>query len=255
MQQAGTTNSLISAIPAAIATKTSLLLGLWASAGDGGFAVELQALQSAIQTYGSQLTGLIAGISVGSEDLYRISPIGIANKEYAGAAPDTLVNYIKQVRAAIANTPLSGAPIGHVDTWTAYVNGSNAPLISAVDWVGVDAYPYFQNTQANDISQGANLFKDAYQATVGAAQGKPVWVTETGWPTSGKSSGAAIPSVENAKTYWQQVGCASLFGKTNTWWFTMQDAAPATPDPSFGLIGSTLTTTPYFDLSCANVAP
>lgn len=58
--------------------------------------------------------------------------------------PDVLVGYIKQVRDAIAGTPLSGVPVGHVDTWTAWVNASNDAVISAADWLGVDAYPYFQ---------------------------------------------------------------------------------------------------------------
>lgn len=115
-QQAGTTNAPISAIPAAIATKTSLLLGLWASAGDVAFANELQALSSAIQQYGTALSGLVAGISVGSEDLYRVSPTGIENKENPGAQPLTIAHYIKQVRDIIHNTALSGAPVGHADT-------------------------------------------------------------------------------------------------------------------------------------------
>lgn len=143
-QQGGTTNSVNQAIPAAISTKTSLLLGLWASAGDADFANEIAALKSAISTYGSSLVGQVAGISVGSEDLYRISPTGIANGENPGASPDTVVNYIGQVKAAIANTVLSSVPVGHVDTWTAWVNGSNSAVASASDFIGVDAYPYFQ---------------------------------------------------------------------------------------------------------------
>lgn len=249
-QQGGTSNSPIQAIPAAISTKTSLLLGMWASAGDASFANEIAALKSAIATYGSQLNGLVAGISVGSEDLYRISPTGILNKENPGVGPDVLVNYIKQVRDAIAGTPLSGVPVGHVDTWTAWVNSSNDAVISASDWLGVDAYPYFQTTMANAIANGASLFNDAFGQTKAAAKGKEVWVTETGWPVSGPAANQADASLDNAKTYWDDVGCQTLFGKTNTWWYTLQDAAPTTPAPSFGVVGSTLSTTPLYDLSC-----
>lgn len=248
-QQGGTQNAPISAIPAAIVTKTSLLLGLWASAGDAAFANELQALSSAIQQYGTALGGLVAGISVGSEDLYRISPTGVENKENPGAAPLTIAHYIKQVRDIIHNTALSGAPVGHVDTWTAWVNSSNEVVIDASDFLGFDGYPYFQKTQQNDIGHSKSLFDDALGATKAASQGKPVWITETGFPLSGKTVGQAVPSIQNAKYYWDQVGCP-LFGNTNVWWYTMQDSAPTTPNPSFGLIGSTLTTTPLFDLSC-----
>lgn len=245
-------------------------MGLWASAGDASFANEIAALKSAIATYGSQLNGLVAGISVGSEDLYRISPTGLLNKENPGVGPDVLVGYIKQVRDAIAGTPLSGVPVGHVDTWTAWVNASNDAVISASDWLGVDAYPYFQvclprslssssitvltcprkTTMANSISNGASLFNDAFGQTKAASQGKEVWVTETGWPISGPAANQADASTDNAKTYWDEVGCETLFGKTNTWWYTLQDAAPTTPSPSFGVVGSTLSTTPLYDLSC-----
>ncbi|KAK2006583.1 glucan 1,3-beta-glucosidase [Colletotrichum eremochloae] len=249
MVQGGSTNDPISAIPAAISTKTTLLLGLWASAGDAAFANELEALRKTIAKYGSQLDGLIAGISVGSEDLYRHSPTGIANDEYSGAEPSTLVKYLKQVRDVIKNSPLSTAPLGHVDTWTAWVNGSNQAVIDACDWIGMDAYPYFENTKPNDISDSKQRWADALGATQGAVGRKPVWVTETGWPVSGKTVGAAVPSLENAKKFWDDVGCP-MFGKTNVWWYTFQDSSPTTPNPSFGVIGSTLTTKPLYDLSC-----
>jgi glucan endo-1,3-beta-D-glucosidase len=254
-KQAGTANDPISAIQAAINTKTTLLLGIWASGGQGLVDSEITALKRAIQQYGTAFTSLVTGLSVGSEDLYRISPTGLAAPDAApGADPATLTNYIQQVRAAVSGTALSSVKIGHVDTWTAWVNGSNDAVINAVDFIGMDAYPYFQSTMANGIENNDGLFKAAYDATVAAAGGKDIWVTETGFPVSGKQSGAAVPSLANAKTYWDQVGCGRLFGKVNTYWFTLQDAYPITPNPSFGIVGSTLSTTPLYDLSCADVA-
>jgi len=253
MIQAGTTNAPSEAIPAAIATKTSLLLGLFLTADQSAFNNELAALRSALTTYGQPFVDLIAGISVGSEDLYRISPIGIENHSNPGLGPAQITNYISQVRNLIAGTAANGKPVGHVDTWTAWVNGSNNAVINGVDFLGMDAYPYFQNTMSNAIESGNTLFFDAYQATVGAAGGKPVWVTETGWPVSGPTENLAVASTANAKTYWDQVGC-SLFGKTNTWWYTLQDAYPTTPSPSFGVVGTTLNTSPLYDLSCPSLS-
>lgn len=251
MIQAGTINAPSQAIPAAIATKTSLLLGLFLTADQSAFNNELDALRSALTAYGQPFVALIAGISVGSEDLYRISPIGIENHSNPGLGPAQVANYISQVRNLIASTAAKGKPVGHVDTWTAWVNGSNDAVINAVDFLGMDAYPYFQNTMSNAIESGNTLFFDAYQATIGAAGGKPVWVTETGWPVSGPIENLAVASTANAKTYWDQVGCL-LFGKTNTWWYTLQDACPTTPSPSFGVVGTTLSTTPLYDLYCSN---
>ncbi|KAL8747602.1 MAG: hypothetical protein Q9190_000537 [Brigantiaea leucoxantha] len=247
--QAGTTNSPTQAIPAAIATRTSLLLGIFLSSTDDAFNNELAALSSAISTYGQQFVDLVIGISVGSEDLYRISPTGIENMSGAGDSPNQVVSRINAVRQSISGTIAGEKPVGHVDTWTAYVNGSNSAVIEASDFLGMDAYPYFQNTQANSIENSPNLFFEAYNATVAVSGGKPVWITETGSPVSGDTENLAVPSLANAKTYWDQVGCR-VFGSITTFWFTLQDAFPTTPNPSFGVVGTTLSTTPLFDLSC-----
>lgn len=195
MIQASTTDTPTQAIPAAISTNTSLLLGLFLSSDQAVFNNELTALRSAISTYGRDFVDLIAGISVGSEDLYRISPIGVENDSGAGVEPAQVVDYIGQVRSLIAGTAASGKVVGHVDTWTAYVNSSNKPVIDACDFVGMDAYPYFQNTMSNAIESGKTLFFDAYNATVAVAGGKPVWITETGWPISGPT--VSLPGLTN----------------------------------------------------------
>ncbi|KAI1740705.1 glycoside hydrolase family 17 protein [Xylaria scruposa] len=252
MVQGGTASDPISAIPAAIKTKTSLLLGLWASAGDAAFANELLALRGAIDKYGSDFASIVDGISIGSEDLYRNSPQGIAAGSNPGVDPDVLVKYIKQVKDTIGGTVLEGALLGHVDTWTGWDNSSSSVVVDELDWIGMDAYPYFQNTMPNAIGQSKSLFQDALGKTRAAARGKAVWITETGHPVSGKDSGESVASVENAENFWKSVGCP-MFGQINVWWYTLQDAAPDTPNPSFGIIGSELTTTPLFDLSCDNV--
>lgn len=249
MIQGGTTDDASSAFQAAIDTKTSLLLGVWCSSGQETVTNEINALKAAIQQLGDKFTSLVVGISVGSEDLYRVTPTGIQNEAGPGSSPDELVNYIKQVKGAIAGTSLSGASIGHVDTWTAWQNSSNSAVIDEVDWLGMDTYPYFQTTVANSISNGNQTFWDAYDVTQSSGNGKEVWITETGWPVSGKTSGQAVANVENAETYWQEVGCA-LFGQYNTWWFTLDDSIPNTPDPSFGIIGSDLNSQPLYDLKC-----
>lgn len=251
--QAGTTDTYTEAFQAAINTKTSLLIGLWGSGGQAGLTNEINALTAALSNFGTALADLIVAISVGSEDLYRISPTGIENNSGVGAGPDVISDFIGQVRTAIASTAASGKPVGHVDTWTAWVNSSNDAVISASDFIGMDAYPYFQNTMTNPIQDGYSLFFDAYDATVAAAGGKPVWVTETGWPVSGPTEADAVPSLQNAQTYWDQVGCGRLFGQINTWWYTLQDAFPTTPSPSFGVVGTTLSDTPLYDLSCSGV--
>ncbi|KAI9727356.1 MAG: hypothetical protein M1828_006976 [Chrysothrix sp. TS-e1954] len=250
MIQGGTADTPSEAFQAAIDTDTSLLMGMWASGGQAGFTSELNAFEAAISAHGEALSSRIVGISVGSEDLYRITPTGIANKAGIGAGPDVIVSFINQLRSAIKNTAAKGALIGHVDTWTAYVNGSNNAAIAACDFLGVDAYPYFQTTENNGIAVGRELFFEAYRNTTEAAQGKPVWITETGWPVSGPQSGNAAASIANAKQYWDDVACTVL-GNVNTYWYTLQDSAPTVPSPSFGIIGQDITAAPLYSLSCS----
>lgn len=70
---------------------------------------------------------------------------------------------------------------------------------------------------------------------------------ETGWAYSGPDFGAAKSTVDNAETYWKDVGCA-LFGKKNVFWYTLRDANPANK-VKFA-VSDNLSTTPRFDISC-----
>ncbi|KAM3414705.1 hypothetical protein BST61_g9863 [Cercospora zeina] len=245
MIQGYSNNDIISALPAAVSTNTSLLLGMWCSGGDEAFNNELTALRSAITQFGDQLKPI--GLSIGSEDLYRISPTGIENESGPGAQPDQLVNYIQRAREVLQGTAWADVPIGHVDTWTAYVNGSNNAVIEALDWVGVDAYPYFQTVNENSIQNAPQLLFDAIQATEGAAQGKPVWLTETGWPVTGPPSGLAVSGTEDAEIYWKAVACRVL-GSRNTWWYQLNDGADQ--EVSFKIINPDRGA-PLYDLSCS----
>ncbi|PFH60952.1 hypothetical protein XA68_18527 [Ophiocordyceps unilateralis] len=254
MIQGGTPNEPISAIPAAIKCKTSLLLGLWASAGEASFANEIEALRKTTKQYCKQLDGLVAGISVGSEDLYRETPTGKQNKEYAGTSPKTLVNYIRQTREAVKGTCLEKAPIGHVDTWTAYANSSNEAVFPELDWLGVDEYPYYEYQKPNAIEEADKLFHaaiDEVQKVINkGGKNQEIWITEMGWPVEGKTTGQAVASKKNAEYYWKKVACPT-FIKRNVWYYTLQDGdAQNKPNPSFGLVND-LKGKPLIDLSCS----
>lgn len=179
MIQASTINEPVQVFRPALETSTKLLLGMWASAGPQAFANELTALRKAITTHGAYWKKIVHGICVGSEDLYRITPTGIANKAGIGAGPATLVDYIKQTRQILKGTPAEGTPICHVDTWTAWINGSNTAVIDAVDFLGFDGYPYYEkDTGINSIENSERLFFESYNRTVAVAKGKKVAITE-----------------------------------------------------------------------------
>jgi glucan endo-1,3-beta-D-glucosidase len=254
MIQDGTANTVISAIPAAIKTNTTLLLGLWASSNQETFNNELTALKTAISQFGSQgLADLTVGISVGSEDLYRISETGIKQKSGYGQTADVLVNYIGQVREAVKGTVLADVPIGHVDTWNAFTNTSNSAILGAVDFLGLDEYPFYQDGEGNSIDNASDLFWKAYDKVEAVAAGKPLWVTETGWPVKGANEDEAVPSIENAAKFWQEIACELEARCINFWWYILNDDGSS---PSFsvasGIDGAN--TKALYDLKCPNAS-
>ena len=182
-------DTLANAVPAALATSTTLLVGVWAE-DSTHYSNEKQALLAAVQQYGSNW---IIAVSVGSEDLYR-------NNTDAS----TLASQINDVRGMLWGLGAGGVEVGHVDTWTAWVDPANTAVITACDFLGMDGYPYFQDASIDDSN---DVFWTSVNNVRDISQGRWVWLTESGWPVSGPSVGSAVPSVANAQTYWWEVMC------------------------------------------------
>ncbi|KAI0479850.1 glycoside hydrolase family 17 protein [Xylaria cf. heliscus] len=232
MVQWGTQSTVIEAIPAAIDTNTKLLLGLWISGSSQAITNEITALKAAITKYGTKFTDLVIGISVGSEDLYRDAAGEV------GTSATYLIDSIKKVRSAVAGTALASVPIGHVDTYDSFLNGTNKAVIPAIDFVGFDGYPYWESTKANSVSDATTRFYDGYDKTVALAGSKPVWVTETGWPVTGKTNNLAVANSANARSYWQQIACTLVQKKINLFWYDLQESQWGTASPDFGIYGA-----------------
>ncbi|KAI5361837.1 Putative glycoside hydrolase family 17, glycoside hydrolase superfamily [Septoria linicola] len=212
-------NTLANAVPAALATGTEILVGVWTE-DSAHFGAEKAALESAINTYGNSW---ILAISVGSEDLYR-----------GDTTADTLAQQIYDVRGMVRAMGVE-AEVGHVDTQDVWRNSANDAVITACDFVGVDAYPYWQGTP---IEQAYDVFFEAYQGVKDHVQsigsGAWVWVTETSWPVTGDNYGNAVASVANAQKFWRSVAC-ELFNEGHVFWYAYQDYNDS---PSFGIFDS-----------------
>jgi glucan endo-1,3-beta-D-glucosidase len=166
------------------------------------------------------------GLSVGSEDFYRLSESGIENKAGVSAGPSTIIPFIQSARSSPAGTILSNIPIGHVDSWSAWSNTSNSVVINEVDLLGMDVYPHYEKDIDNRIENAEQIFEKLHNKTTAVAGGKPVSITETGWPVSGPVSCNATASVDNARTFWDLITCKYL-GRNNVWWYTLRDADPS----------------------------
>ncbi len=133
------------------------------------------------------------------ENLIRISKEGYVDIAAVGnevmlrgdLTEDELIAFINKVKQAIP-----AIPVGYVD---AYFEFDVKPQITAAcDVVLANCYPYWEGCH---IDYSLLYMKEMYNRAIRAAKGKPVIISETGWPSQGTNFGAAIPSDENFIKY------------------------------------------------------
>lgn len=110
-------NTLALAVPAAVTSGTTLLIGVWTE-DNTHYEAEKAALVQVVQQHG---TAWLIAVSVGSEDLYR-----------ANTDATTLAHQINEVRTLLCGVGACDIEVGHVDTWTAWVDPKNEDAIRAL---------------------------------------------------------------------------------------------------------------------------
>ncbi len=104
---------------------------------------------------------------------------------------DQLLDFI-----ARAKQGAPGVPVGYVDAYFEFVD--HPRITEACDVLLANCYPFWESCAA----EHALLYmKEMYRRAASVAGGKPVIVSETGWPNIGAAEGAAVPSFENAVKY------------------------------------------------------
>lgn len=119
-------------------------------------------------------------IAVGNEVLLR-----------GDLTEEAIIKYVQKVKNEIPNIP-----VGYVDAYFEFVNH---PLICNVcDVILANCYPFWEGYP---IEHAFSYLKNMYYLAVGAAKGKKVIISETGWPNRGTPDRNAVPSYENALIY------------------------------------------------------
>ena len=104
---------------------------------------------------------------------------------------DQIIDYMQRARDAAP-----GVPVSYVD---AYFLFENYPRVAdACDLLLVNCYPFWESCPAE---HALVYMKEMYRRATVAANGKPVVISETGWPTTGTAFGGAVPSYDNAMEY------------------------------------------------------
>ena len=130
-------------------------------------------------------------IKLGESGLIDIAVVGNETLMRKELTEQQLIAYINRVKRA-----LPGIPVGYVDAYYQFVE--RPKLIEACDILLVNCYPFWEGCS---IEQSATYLKKMYAVTQQVANGKPVIITETGWPNQGDHTEAAMPSENNAMKY------------------------------------------------------
>ncbi|OBA27930.1 glycoside hydrolase [Hanseniaspora valbyensis NRRL Y-1626] len=194
-------------------------LGIW-EVDDTHYQEEKDALSTYLPSISKDY---ISGVSVGSEALYRgdLTPAALAAK----------ISDIKSLLADITDkdgNSYSETMVGTVDSWNIWVNSTNSDVITAADYIMVNAFPFWQYQTASN--QSHSLVDDVMQAiqTIQTVKGTDdfyIAIGETGSPTGGTAltEGQAPLTVANAEALFQEGICTLLGYGIDVNLFELQD--------------------------------
>jgi len=134
---------------------------------------------------------LASGIDIARQGYADILAVGNEVLLRGELTEQELIDYISRARQAVP-----GLNVSYVD---AYFQFEDHPeLADACDILLVNCYPFWEECPAD---YALLYMKDMYQRALKAANGKKVIISETGWPSYGAASGAAVPSKESVVQY------------------------------------------------------
>jgi len=141
-------------------------------------------------------------------------------------SPSALTSYILGMKSAFASAGLSDIPVSISDLafgWQS--SGDITPVQNAVDFFMINNFPYFSfdaTTGGSDVAWNDFLGDMSYFESI--SQGKPLLVTQTGWPSNenefSPNSPDVVASVASEKGFWDLLGshCEDYFKPNNIGW-------------------------------------
>ena len=134
---------------------------------------------------------LANGIEVAGAGHADILVVGNENLLRGDVTPGQLIEYIERARAAVPDVPVS-----FVDAY--FLFELHPDVAAACDVLLVNCYPFWESVPAE---WSLLAMKEMYRRAQRVADGKPVIISETGWPTAGTAFGASVPSLDNTLEY------------------------------------------------------
>jgi exo-beta-1,3-glucanase (GH17 family) len=145
-------------------------------------------LSSNLSSNEQEISNLINAVKSGQVDMAIVGSEALLRGDLT---EDQLIEYIYRVKKRAL-----GIPVTTADVYSEIL--SHPKVVTAVDVVFVNYYPYWEGIK---VDEAIAAIYGWHQQVKAAACGKTVIVSETGWPSRGNQVGNAVPSPENASTY------------------------------------------------------
>jgi len=157
----------------------------------------------------------VLAVALGDEPLY----------DWDFGDPPTLASWIKQLRSTFSSHGLT-IPLSISDLAYGWQQaGDTSSVQSAVDFYMINNFPYFaQNAQFGNSASSWTNFQSDMNYFKGIAKGKPLLVTQTGWPSNenlyAPNSPDVVATVASETAYWKLLDghCSDYFKTNNVGW-------------------------------------
>ena len=146
-------------------------LGAWVDQRKERSRQEIERLVATANAYPS-----VARVLVGNEAVLR-----------KDLTPAEIIPYIREVRRRVKQ------PVSVAEPWGTWM--SNPELAAEVDFIAIHVLPYWEDAVRD--SDGVAYAIDKIKRVVARFPGKPVVITEIGWPSAGRQRFAVSPTLVN----------------------------------------------------------
>ena len=152
-------------------------------------------------------------IQLAKDGLVDIAVVGNETLMRDDLNEQQILNYLAQVKSA-----LPGITLGYVDAYYQFIQ--RPKLVEACDVILINCYPFWEGSK---IEFATSYLNEMVQATKSIANGKPVIVTETGWPNKGDVVGESKPSSQNAMEYFVNANAWAASEEVSLFYFSSFD--------------------------------
>ena len=152
-------------------------------------------------------------IRLAKKGLVDIAVVGNETLMRNEVSEQNILDYLAEVKKALPTVK-----VGYVDAYYQFIQ--RPKLVEACDVILINCYPFWEGYK---IEFASSSLGEMYKATKNIANGKPVIITETGWPNQGESVGKSQPSTQNAMDYFVNTHLWSKLEKAPMFYFSSFD--------------------------------